>query len=57
MEQLDHQTSEALECSRNADRRADFDEDPFGGVDVNLQSAGLVDGRVEESKQTLETEV
>ena len=53
VEELDHETSESLECSRNADGRVDFDEDALCGVNVDLEFASLVDGRVEESKKAL----
>lgn len=43
VQQLHHQSSKPLECSRNAHRRADFDQDAFCGVDVDLQAASLVD--------------
>jgi hypothetical protein len=57
VEKLDHETSESLECTRNADGRIDFDEDAFRGVYVNLEFAGLVNGRVEEGKEALEGSV
>lgn len=53
MEQLDHETRKALEGSRDSHGRADLDQDALGGVDEDLQFAGLVDGRVEESEKTL----
>lgn len=53
MKKLNHETSESLECTRDADRWVDFDEDAPGGVDIDLKFAGLVDGRVEEGKKTL----
>lgn len=54
MQQLNHQTGETLECAGNANRGVDFDQDTFGGVDINLQAASLVDGRVEEGEKALE---
>lgn len=54
MEELDHQTGETLEGTWDSDSRADLDEDAFGGMDVDLKFAGLVDRRVEEGKETLE---
>jgi hypothetical protein len=51
---LDHQSGEALEGSWDAHGRADFDEDAFGGVDVDLEFAGFVDGGVEEGEEALE---
>jgi chitinase len=53
MQKLDHQTSEAFESTGDADSWVDFDEYAFGGVDVDLELAGLVDGRVEESEKAL----
>ena len=53
MEKLDHETSEALEGTRDSDGGRNLDEDALGGVDVDLQLAGLVDGRVEQSQETL----
>jgi hypothetical protein len=53
VEELDHQSGEALEGSRDADGRRDLDEDTLGGVDVDLELAGLVDRRVEEGEEAL----
>lgn len=53
MKQLNHQAGEALESSRNSDRRTHFDEDSLRRVDVDLQFAGLVDRRVEEGEKAL----
>lgn len=53
MQQLDHQTGEALEGTRDADRGRDLDQDALGGRDEDLEFTGLVDGRVEEGKQAL----
>lgn len=50
---MDHETSESFERTGNSDTRADFNEDSFGGVDVNLQLSGFVDRRIEQSKETL----
>lgn len=47
MEELHHQASKAFEGSRDPDRRADFNEDAFGGVDVDLQLSRFVDGGVQ----------
>lgn len=57
MKKLNHKTGEALERTRNADRWINFDEDPPGGVNVNLKFASLVDGRIEQSEKTLEESV
>jgi len=53
MKELDHETSKSFESTRNSNSWADFDEDSFGGVDVDLKFACLVDWRVEEGKETL----
>lgn len=46
VQELDHETAEALEGSRDTDVRVDFDEDSLGGVDVHLEKTSLVEGRV-----------
>lgn len=53
VEELDHQTSEALEGTRNANCGRNFDEDAFGGVNVDLELAGFVDGRIEQGEEAL----
>jgi hypothetical protein len=53
MKELDHETSKSFEGTRNSDSWADFDEDSFGGVDVDLKFSGFVDRGIEESKETL----
>jgi len=53
MKELNHETGESLEGTRDADCRADFDEDTLSGVDVDLEFSCLVDRRVEEGKKTL----
>lgn len=53
VEQLNHQTGEPLERSRNAHRGIDFDQNALGRVDENLEAAGLVDGRIQESEKAL----
>ena len=53
MKKLDHETSESLEGTRNANRRANFDENSFGSMNVDLKLSCLVDRRVKESKETL----
>ena len=55
VEQLDHQTGEPLEGSRNADGRVDLDQNTLGRVDEDLEAASLVDGGVQKSEETLET--
>ncbi len=53
VQELDHQPSESLEGTWDADRWADFDENPTGGMDVDLEHARLVDRRVEEGEKAL----
>ena len=53
VKKLDHQTSEALEGTGNADGGADFDQDTLCCVNVDLKLASLVERRVEEGKKTL----
>ena len=48
MKQLDHQACETFERSGDTDCRVDFYEDTLGGLDVDLEFSGFVDGRVEE---------
>jgi len=48
VQELDHQAGETLEGAGDADGGGDFDEDVFGSVDVDLELAGFVDGRVEQ---------
>lgn len=50
---MDHKPSKAFECARDPDSRADFDEDSFCSMDVDLEFPGLVHRRVEKSKETL----
>ena len=54
VQQLHHQTSEALEGTRNADGGVDLDKHAPSGLDVDLQLTRLVDGRIEQGKQALE---
>lgn len=54
VKELNHQTGEPLEGSGDTDGGVHFDQNPFGGVNENLQSSGLVDGRVEEGQEALQ---
>jgi len=54
VKELNHQTGEPLESSGNTDGGVHFNQNPFGGVNVNLQSSGLVDGRVKEGQEALQ---
>lgn len=53
MQQLDHQTGEALKGSGDTDRGRDLNEDTLGSMDVNLELASFVDGRVQQGEETL----
>ena len=53
MEELNHKAGEAFESPRYADCGANFDEDSFGGVNVNLKLASFVHRRIKESEQAL----
>lgn len=47
MKKLHHQSRKSLECTRDADCRADPDEYILGCLNIDLELARLVDGRVE----------
>lgn len=53
VQKLNHQTSESLERTRDADSRADSYEHILGGLNVDLELARFVDWRIEESEQAL----
>lgn len=57
MQELHHEAGETLKGSRDANRRRHLDEDTLGRVDVYLELAGLVDGRVQEGQEALERAV
>lgn len=46
LEQLYHESTESLESPRYTDLRVDLDEDTLCGVNVDLQHARLVEGRI-----------
>jgi hypothetical protein len=48
-----HETGETLEGTGNTDMGVDFDQYALGGVDIHLQQASFVQGRVEKSEQAL----
>lgn len=50
MEELNHKTCEALERTRNAHSRRDFDKDALCGVDVDLKLASFVDWGVQQGE-------
>lgn len=43
MKKLNHQARETLEGSRYTDGRADFDENAFGSMYVDLEFPGFID--------------
>lgn len=47
VEELNHEPGKAFESARYPDARTDFDKNSFGGMYVDLELAGLVDGRIE----------
>lgn len=53
VKELDHETSESFEGSRDAYGWVDFDQDTLGGMNVDLELASFVDWRVEEGKEAL----
>lgn len=53
VEELDHETSKPLEGSGDSYGRGHLDQNAFGGMDVNLQLASLVDGGVEQREKAL----
>ena len=53
MKELDHETCESFEGSWDAYGWVDFDQDTLGSMNVDLELAGFVDWRVEESKKAL----
>lgn len=50
VQELDHETCETLERTRDAHGWGNLDENAFGGVDVDLKLASLVDGRVQKGE-------
>lgn len=50
---LTHQSGETLERPRYPHTGVDLDKNALGGVNVDLQETGLVEGRVKQRKETL----
>jgi hypothetical protein len=50
VQELNHETREALKGTRDADRWRNFDENALGGMDVDLELASLVYGRVQQGE-------
>ena len=55
MEELDHETGEALECTGYSNSWRYFDEDAFSSGDINLKLAGFIYRGIQEGKETLYT--
>lgn len=53
MQQLDHETGEALESTRDAHGGVHLNEHATSRLDVDLQFAPFVDGRIEQGEQAL----
>lgn len=53
VDRLTHEATETLKGSGNANVGVDFDKDASCGVDVDLQQARLVQGRVEQREEAL----
>jgi hypothetical protein len=53
VQQLDHETSESLKGTWNTDGWADFDQDPSGRMNIDLELASLVDRGVEKRQKAL----
>jgi hypothetical protein len=51
--ELTHQPAKPLERPRDPHARVDLDQDPLGGLYVDLQQSGLVQRRVQEGQQAL----
>lgn len=54
---LTHEAAKSLESAGYANMRIDFDQNAFGGVDIDLEKAGLIERRVKKSEETLEKAV
>lgn len=53
VKKLNHQTGETFKGTGNTNGGVDLNQNPLGGMDVDLKFPGLVGGRVEESEETL----
>lgn len=53
VEKLDHQTSKTLESARNADGWRNLDENALCRLNVDLELASLVDGRIKKCEEAL----
>lgn len=50
---LTHEARKALESTGNTNVGVDFDENPLSRMYIDLQASSLIEGRVEESQETL----
>lgn len=50
---MDHKACESLEGTWDTNSGRDFDQNTFGGMDVDLQLAGFVNWRVEKGQEAL----
>lgn len=53
VKKLNHQTGETFKGTGDANGGVDFNQNPLGGMDVDLKFAGLVGGGVKESEEAL----
>ena len=53
MQELNHETSEALEGPWYSNGRTDFNKHAFSGGNVNLESSSFVHGRIKKRKKAL----
>lgn len=57
VQELDHESAEALVRARHADGGVNLDQHVLGGADVDLETSRLVEGRVDQGQQFLMTNV
>ena len=57
VQELDHESAEALVRARDADGGVDLDQHVLGGANVDLETTGLVEGGVDQGQQFLMTNV
>ncbi len=53
VKKLDHETCESFEGTWDSDCGADFNEDSFGSMNIDLKLASFVDRRIKESEEAL----
>ena len=57
VQELDHESAEALVSAGHADGGVDLDQHVLGGANVDLETSRLVEGRVDQGQQFLMTNV